>query len=97
MGINQVIQGWDQGLLDMCVGEKRRLTIPPHLGYGDAGAGDKIPPKSKLIFDVECISIEDGPAPVNVFKEIDANNDAQLSREEVSIQTVSTLPSIKKF
>lgn len=51
----------------------------------DAGAGDKIPGKSTLQFEVECISIEDGPAPVNVFKEIDSNNDNQLSREEVNL------------
>lgn len=84
LGIGQVIKGWDQGLTEMCVGEKRRLTIPPHLGYGDAGAGDRIPPKATLIFDVELLDIEEGPAPVNVFKEIDANSDSQLSREEIS-------------
>lgn len=39
LGIGQVIKGWDQGLLDMCIGEKRKLTIPSHLGYGDQGAG----------------------------------------------------------
>lgn len=39
LGIGQVIKGWDQGLLNMCVGEIRTLTIPPTLGYGDRGAG----------------------------------------------------------
>ena len=78
-----MIKGWDQGLLDMCIGEKRKLTIPSHLAYGDSGAGDRIPPKSTLVFEVECLGIDEGPAPVNVFKEIDANDDKQLSREEV--------------
>lgn len=50
---------------------------------GDAGAGDRIPPKATLVFEVECLSVEEGPTPVNVFKEIDGNNDNQLSREEV--------------
>jgi len=83
LGSSQVIKGWDQGLLDMCIGEKRRLTIPPHLGYGDTGAGQSIPPKSTLLFEVECLEINQGPPPVNVFKEIDTNNDDLLSRDEV--------------
>lgn len=44
VGIGQVVKGWDQGLLDMCVGEKRKLIVPPHLGYGEQGAGEVIPP-----------------------------------------------------
>ncbi|XP_054716180.1 LOW QUALITY PROTEIN: uncharacterized protein LOC129225716 [Uloborus diversus] len=92
LGIGQVIKGWDEGLLDMCIGEKRRLTIPPHLGYGDSGAGDKIPPKATLIFEVELIKIEDGPTPVNVFKEIDMNQDQQLSREELSDYLKKQIP-----
>lgn len=44
LGVGQVIKGWDQGLVDMCPGDKYRLTIPPELGYGDRGAGDVIPP-----------------------------------------------------
>ncbi|GIX87086.1 peptidyl-prolyl cis-trans isomerase FKBP7 [Caerostris extrusa] len=92
LGIGQVIKGWDQGLVDMCVGEKRRLTIPPHLGYGDGGAGDRIPPKATLIFEVELLNVEDGPAPVNVFKEIDSNQDHQLSREEISDYLKKQIP-----
>ncbi|XP_043492938.1 FK506-binding protein 2 [Polistes fuscatus] len=84
LGVGQVIKGWDQGLLDMCVGEKRKLVIPPELGYGDIGAGNVIPGGATLTFDVELINISDSPPTANVFKEIDANDDKQLSREEVS-------------
>lgn len=40
LGAGEVIKGFDQGLVDMCVGEKRKLTIPPHLAYGDGGTGE---------------------------------------------------------
>ncbi|CAB3382012.1 FK506-binding protein 2 isoform X2 [Cloeon dipterum] len=84
LGVGQVIKGWDQGLVDMCVGEIRKLTIPPSLGYGDKGAGSVIPGGATLYFEVELISLGDSPPPVNVFKEIDENQDQQLTREEVS-------------
>ncbi|XP_018495681.1 uncharacterized protein LOC100907240 isoform X1 [Galendromus occidentalis] len=84
LGVGQVIKGWDQGLEGMCVGEKRKLTIPAELGYGERGAGDKIPPGSNLVFEVELLKIEEGPKTVNIFKEIDSNSDQQLSKDEVS-------------
>jgi FKBP-type peptidyl-prolyl cis-trans isomerase len=52
-----VIRGWDEGVITMKLGEKRRLYIPAHLGYGSRGAGDLIPPNAALIFDVELLKI----------------------------------------
>jgi len=57
LGAGLVIKGWDQGLVGMKVGEKRKLTIPPDLAYGDAGAGGVIPPGATLIFEVEMLKI----------------------------------------
>merc|ERR1711881_341232 len=57
LGAGQVIKGWDQGLQNMCPGEKRRLTIPAHLGYGERGAGGDIPGGATLVFEVEAVKI----------------------------------------
>jgi FK506-binding protein 14 len=84
IGVGQVIKGWEEGVLGMCVGEKRKLIVPPELGYGDQGAGDIIPGGATLNFEVELVSTEDGPTPVNVFKQIDTDSDAALSRDEIS-------------
>ena len=58
IGVGAVIQGWDEGMIGMKVGGKRKLTIPSKLGYGDTGAGRLIPPNAGLIFEVELLEIK---------------------------------------
>ncbi len=58
LGVGSVIKGWDLGVKGMKVGGKRKLTIPPDLGYGDRGAGNVIPPNTTLYFEVELLEVE---------------------------------------
>jgi len=85
MGAKQVIPGWEEGVLGMCVGEKRRLHLPPSLAFGDQGVG-VVPAGATVTFDVELIDVNEPPPPpkpVNVFKMMDTNADGGITREEL--------------
>jgi len=58
-GVNQVIPGWTEALQLMSVGDKWRIACPPHLAYGEQGAGDSIPPNTALVFEIHLIEVKD--------------------------------------
>ncbi len=57
LGQNKTIRAWEEGLLGMRVGGKRKLVVPPNLGYGNRAGGDQIPPNSVLVFEMEALSV----------------------------------------
>ncbi|XP_031573973.1 FK506-binding protein 2-like [Actinia tenebrosa] len=84
IGEGSMIQGWDQGLLDMCVGEIRELVAPPSYGYGELQVGDAIPPKAHLTFYIELLDIKDGQPKPDIFGQVDINGDGLISHDEVA-------------
>ncbi|AWP17751.1 putative peptidyl-prolyl cis-trans isomerase FKBP10-like [Scophthalmus maximus] len=92
LGADKVIDGLDQGLRGMCVGEKRLVTVPPHLGHGERGA-DGVPGSAVLVFDIELVSFEKGvppgylfvwlqDTPANLFEALDINKNEKVPQEE---------------
>lgn len=83
LGVGDVIDGFEEGLIDMCVGEKRRLTIPPHMAYGIDGGGTPQTPGGTVVYEVEMIHAEQGPRHPSVFKSIDLDSDKLISKFEL--------------
>ncbi|XP_077772640.1 peptidyl-prolyl cis-trans isomerase FKBP9 [Podarcis muralis] len=93
LGSGQVVLGMDMGLRDMCVGEKRTVIIPPHLGYGEAGVEGEVPGSAVLVFDIELFDLVSGlpegymfvwheEVSPNLFEEIDKDNNGEVFLEE---------------
>lgn len=83
LGTGTVIKGFEQGVLNMCRGQKRKIVIPPSLGYGKKGAG-AIPGNTTLTYELEMFDIRQPPPQADMFSHIDTNGDKKLSKKEVS-------------
>ncbi|XP_034042787.1 peptidyl-prolyl cis-trans isomerase FKBP7 [Thalassophryne amazonica] len=82
LGVGHVIKGLDIGLKDMCPGEKRKITVPPGLAFGETGK-DPVPPNATVIFEVELFSVTRGPRSLEAFGEMDIDKDRSLTKTEV--------------
>ncbi|KAM4622528.1 peptidyl-prolyl cis-trans isomerase FKBP10 [Discoglossus pictus] len=94
LGSNKVIEGLDEGLQGMCVGERRRVVVPPHLGHGEGGARD-VPSSAVMIFELELLHVEEGvpegylyiwlgDSPENLFEAMDIDKNGEVPVEEFS-------------
>ncbi|KAM6959008.1 peptidyl-prolyl cis-trans isomerase FKBP9 [Aplochiton taeniatus] len=95
LGTNQVVPGMEEGLKEMCVGERRHLVIPPHLGYGERGVDGEVPGSAVLVFDIELMDLEEGlpegymfiwndDVSADLFTEMDRDKDQLVGASEFS-------------
>ncbi|XP_056145950.1 peptidyl-prolyl cis-trans isomerase FKBP7 [Lampris incognitus] len=84
LGVGQIIKGLDLGMKDMCPGEKRKITVPPALAFGEKGKAP-VPPNATVIFEVELFSVSRGPRTMEAFADMDLDKDRSLTKAEVKI------------
>ena len=104
LGHGEVIPGWDEGLMGMCTGDKAVLVVPPHLAYGNVGTGtgeDDVPPGATIKFDIEIISVMEGPTKEEdeaqataMFEGADTDKDGKLSRAEFDAMFASQIGEV---
>uniref|UniRef100_A0A147AXY2 peptidylprolyl isomerase n=1 Tax=Fundulus heteroclitus TaxID=8078 RepID=A0A147AXY2_FUNHE len=82
LGVGQIIKGLDIGIMEMCAGERRKLTVPSALAFGEAGKGP-VPPNATVVFEVEVLSVSKGPRTMEAFGRMDLDKDRSLNKAEV--------------
>ncbi|CAJ1084062.1 peptidyl-prolyl cis-trans isomerase FKBP9-like [Xyrichtys novacula] len=93
LGTNQVVPGMEDGLKEMCVGERRHVVIPPHLGYGERGVTGEVPGSAVMVFDIELVEMEEGlpdgymfiwneDVSPDLFAEMDKDENKQVEPSE---------------
>ena len=96
IGAGQVISGWELGVSGMKVGEVRKLTIPPKLGYGARGVGDAIPPNATLVFEIELLDVSEpvtlGQANPEMFKRAQMNGTIIIDIRSEEPRTINAGP-----